>query len=80
MNVNVLSFGIAKDITGTSSTVLAVEEGMTVAQLRNLLENKYPQLKQLSTYMIALNNEYATDDQVVGANDELAIIPPVSGG
>jgi len=79
MNVNVLAFGIAKDIFGQSSIILDID-GSTTADLKNLLEQRYPRLKQLTSYMVAVNNEYALDEGVLTEHDEIAIIPPVSGG
>ena len=79
MEINVLAFGIAKEIFGTSAVVIKVEEG-TTAGLKAALEEKYPRLKQLASYMVAVNNEYAQDDSLVTERDEVAVIPPVSGG
>jgi len=80
MKITILAFGIAKEIFNSSSVELHVEEGSTVAILKNELETIYPQIKKLSSYLIAVNNEYAEDDIVLRSTDETAIIPPVSGG
>jgi molybdopterin converting factor subunit 1 len=79
MKVNVLAFGIAKDIFGGSS-ITAELNGNTTADLKQSLENTYPRLKQLASYMVAVNNEYAQDEGILTISDEIAIIPPVSGG
>lgn len=79
MTVTVLAFGIAKEIFGKSAIVVELNEP-TIAALKNTLEEKYPKLKQLATYMVAVNNEYAQPTQYINSNDEIAIIPPVSGG
>ncbi len=79
MKVNVLAFGIAKDIFGASA--ISVElSGITTAALKKSLEERYPHLKQLASYMVAVNNEYAQDESILTERDEIAIIPPVSGG
>ncbi len=80
MEINVLAFGIAKDIFGGSTAVAELPNDATVSNLRYLLEQRYPRLKQLATYMIAVNNEYALDGDTIHERDEIAIIPPVSGG
>jgi len=80
MKITILAFGIAKEIFNSSSIELDVQEEITVAALKSILEIKYPKMSNLSSYMIALNNEYAEDDMVVHSVDEMAIIPPVSGG
>ena len=79
MNVNVLAFGIAKDIFGQSAINVEIE-GETTGGLKQTLEQQYPRLKQLTSYMVAVNNEYAQDDAILTEHDEIAIIPPVSGG
>jgi molybdopterin converting factor subunit 1 len=79
MKINVLAFGIAKDIFGSSSVNVDLN-GSTAADLKRSLEAHYPKLKQLVSYMVAVNNEYADDELVIGEKDEVAIIPPVSGG
>ncbi len=80
MKVNVLAFGIVKDIFGSSSIETELNDTATVEQLKALLEKKYLRLKQLASYMVAVNNEYAQQEQVIETRDEIAIIPPVSGG
>ena len=80
MNVNILAFGIVKDIFQKSMIEVDLSGAPTVANLRAELEKNYPRLSKLASYMIAVNNEYATADLVIEAKDEIAIIPPVSGG
>ncbi|MFB9844589.1 MoaD/ThiS family protein [Mucilaginibacter ginsenosidivorans] len=79
MKVNVLAFGIAKDIFGGSS-ITAELDGNTTAELKKSLEKTYPRLKQLASYMVAVNSEYAQDNSIINETDEIAVIPPVSGG
>ena len=79
MKVNVLAFGIAKEIFGTNQ--LAIEfDGNSSENLKRSLEKQFPRLKQLHSYLLAVNSEYASNETVINSNDEIAIIPPVSGG
>ncbi len=80
MKVNVLAFGIAKDIFGGASVDVELPEHSTTQNLKQSLEERYPRLKHLVSYMVAVNNEYAQDEEVLTERDEIAIIPPVSGG
>jgi molybdopterin converting factor subunit 1 len=80
MKVNVLAFGITKDIFGAASVGVEMANDATVYNLKYLLEKEYPRLKQLASYMVAVNNEYALPGDTVHERDEVAIIPPVSGG
>jgi len=80
MNVNILAFGIVKDIFQKSLVGVDLKGAPTVANLRAELEKNYPRLSELASYMVAVNNEYATADLIIETKDEIAIIPPVSGG
>nr|WP_067053820.1 molybdopterin converting factor subunit 1 [Mucilaginibacter sp. L294] len=80
MEINILAFGIAKDIFGASKVTIQLSDAATIAELKASLEERYPKLKQLASYMVAVNNEYAESNLVITERDEVAIIPPVSGG
>ena len=73
------AFGITKDIVGGRETVLELNAG-TVGSLRNALKDRYPSLIKIRSLMIAVNSTYAEDDLTIGESDEIALIPPVSGG
>lgn len=78
--MKVLAFGIIKDIFSNTEVSIAFNAGDRMEVLKHTLEEKYPRLRELGSYMIAVNNEYASADDVINENDEVAIIPPVSGG
>ncbi|MFI5134910.1 MAG: MoaD/ThiS family protein [Chitinophagales bacterium] len=78
--MTILAFGIAKEIFGSSSMKMELKGDITVNDLKNLLEEKFPKLKQLSSFKIALNNHFAAHEEMINESDEIAIIPPVSGG
>jgi molybdopterin converting factor subunit 1 len=81
MKIDILAFGIAKEILDSGSITVEFDHQATVGDIRSFLEKKYPFLNELGSYMIALNREYARDEEArVNENDEVAIIPPVSGG
>lgn len=80
MDIKVLGFGIAREIMGGPQVTLPLVSGATVADMKAVLEHQFPQLGKLATYMVAVNNEYADAEHPIKANDEIAIIPPVSGG
>lgn len=73
------AFGITKDIIGGRETLLELE-GNTVASLREALKKQYPPLLEIRSLMVAVNNAYAEDNLRIGESDEIALIPPVSGG
>ena len=75
----VKAFGITKDLLGGRETFIEID-GQTVADLRAALNERYPQLLGLRSLFIAVNNDYADDEIQLSLSDEIALIPPVSGG
>ena len=72
-------FGIIKDLVGKSSIDLE-EVPATVGELRTLLNQSYPSFEKLTSWMVAVNQAYAEDKDALHSRDEVALIPPVSGG
>lgn len=73
------AFGVTKDFLGGKDTVIEIT-GETVGDLRAELNRRYPQLLGLRSLYIAVNSDYAEEDRILEATDEIALIPPVSGG
>jgi molybdopterin synthase catalytic subunit len=77
MEVTVRLFAFLRERAGASEVTLELPEGARVrdaiGQLRDLAPPGVP-------LVMAVNREYADEDDVLGAGDELALIPPVSGG
>jgi molybdopterin synthase sulfur carrier subunit len=80
MKINILAFGIIREIFNANSMLMELPEKATTNDLKDKLEARFPPLKELASCLIAVNDEYADDDQVLHPEDEIAIIPPVSGG
>ncbi|HEU4574784.1 MAG TPA: MoaD/ThiS family protein [Chitinophagaceae bacterium] len=80
MKLTILAFGVAADIIGKPQIEIEVSEPLTAGLLKELLEQKYPGLKELASFLLAVNNEYAEEQLPIRATDEIAVIPPVSGG
>jgi len=78
--MRILAFGIVKEIFSDSMIDIDLNNESTVEALKEHLEKQYPKLNELGSYMIAVNNEYASAGDIIHTNDEVAIIPPVSGG
>jgi sulfur-carrier protein len=75
----VRAFGITRDLLGGKEAVVDIM-GDTVGDLRNELASRFPDLQGLKSLYIAVNNDYAAEDMVLKPSDEIALIPPVSGG
>ncbi|WP_445382188.1 molybdopterin converting factor subunit 1 [Robiginitalea sp. IMCC43444] len=81
--MKILLFGITRDIIGDGSLMLAEEDSKglsTVGELKAQLKKEYPELDDLSSLAVAVNQQYATDEESINGSDEIALIPPVSGG
>jgi molybdopterin synthase sulfur carrier subunit len=73
-------FGISKDIVGSSLLKIDPENITNVADLKEYLKKTYPEFNSFKSFMVAVNESYADDDLKIFTKDEIAIIPPVSGG
>ncbi|MEM6726769.1 MAG: MoaD/ThiS family protein [Bacteroidota bacterium] len=80
MQLQILAFGIARDIVGNSKISFQLEKGQTVKDLKAALVKQFPDFQQLVSLSIAVNTEYAMDDHLLKESDEIVIIPPVAGG
>ncbi len=81
MQVRVLFFGALRDLSGRAADSLSLPEGSTLADLVSHYEQKIPKLKQfLPSLALSLNQQYAQTDSVLHDQDEVALLPPVSGG
>lgn len=80
--IPILLFAGLADRIGTGSLAFNVTcLPLTAGELKSLLSEAYPDAKsQISTAFVAVNQEYALADQLIQAGDEVALIPPVSGG
>lgn len=81
MTATVHLFAAARDFAGTETVQLELGPQATVLELRTALSLKYPAMMELiARSAIALNHNYAEDATIISEGDELALIPPVSGG
>ena len=80
MTLNILTFGIAREMAGNATMMADVPDNVSVSALKELIKERYPAMGSLSSFAIAVNGAYATADTTIHAADEVAIIPPVSGG
>jgi molybdopterin converting factor subunit 1 len=80
MKVNLLAFGIAREILKTKTLEFDVQSGDTIATLKQNLLVQYPSLGKLKSLSFAVGENYQPDSFVLSDKDEVAIIPPVSGG
>ena len=81
MQVRVLFFGALADAAGRRAEVANLPERASVQELLAMYQTKIPQLKAiLPSIAISVNQEYAPASTALRENDEVALLPPVSGG
>ncbi len=77
--MKILVFGQLTDIIGQHEYVMESIDEMKVSSLRQQLLNNYPALLG-KKYLIAVNKKMADDNAKIEATDEIALLPPFSGG
>jgi MoaD family protein len=84
MRVKLLCFGVLKDLLGVAPEEIEVAEGSSVADLLRILEqrtsNSRMDAKMWQSLAVAVNREYSSAGTVLRDGDEVALLPPVSGG
>jgi len=81
MQVTVLFFGVLREAVGAKELAVTLAPDASVAALRRLLVETQPAFAPLAGRLrVAVNREFAGDDRALAAGDEVAFLPPVSGG
>ncbi|WP_256815436.1 molybdopterin converting factor subunit 1 [Cytobacillus sp. Bac17] len=73
----IMFFAHLRDRVGEESLTKDVS-GKTISELKQMLEENYG--LKLDSVIAAVNEEFASDDEVIQDGDTIAFIPPVSGG
>jgi len=81
MRVRVLVFGVLKDLFPESSAGLELEDGARVQEVLDHFQKTFRQDEHLwASLAVAVNREYVRADHELRDGDEVALLPPVSGG
>ena len=81
IKVRVRCFAAVREIVGVSELLIDLPEGSTLMELIHQLQGQFPRLQALTGYLLfSVNREYASPDTRLAGGDEVAFIPPVSGG
>jgi len=81
--VRIKFFAMLKGIVGREELEMEIGETLTVGELKARLIEEYPVLKELfdsRSVLISVNQEFASSEGVVKDGDEVAFLPPFSGG
>ena len=81
MDVTVKLFAILKELVERDELILSLSGESSAREVRSYLQNEFPScFSLLSQSLIAVNGKYAAEDLILRPGDEVAILPPVSGG
>ena len=81
MRVRVVYFGILRDMAGHEHEAIELDDGARLQQLYGALQTRIPALNKFgSSIALSINYEYANLDAPLHEGDEVALLPPVSGG
>ena len=81
MRVSILFFGITHDLTGCAGEEVDLPEGESLQGLWRRCEDRFPQLRSVrDSLLLAVNHEIASGPTPLRDGDEVAFMPPVSGG
>ena len=81
MKVKVLYFATCRDLTGETEADVELSDGATVGDLMTEVGERHPLFRDIEkSLMISVNQEYVERDEQLESGDEVAFIPPVSGG
>jgi molybdopterin converting factor subunit 1 len=81
MQVKVLFLGPARDMAGVESSEMNLPHDCTAGRLKHGLSDRFPPLaRAMASMRMAVNCVFVTDEHRLRDGDEVAVIPPVSGG
>ena len=81
MRVKVLFFGMLRDLVGCSEEQIEVEDDARLASIFERYSRRFPRLEEMSASIVmAQNQEFAPPEASLREGDEIALLPPVSGG
>ncbi len=81
MKIKVLFFGLTRDLTGFGEERVEMEEGSRLGDLSRRYESRFPKLAELSHVVVtAVNQDVSSRERTLRDGDEVAFLPPVSGG
>lgn len=81
MRVHVLFFGLLKDIAGRSTDTVDLAAGARLQDVFDFYARQFPRLTELAaSIVLARNQSFESPDAVLADGDEVAFLPPVSGG
>ncbi len=78
--ITIRFFAHLKDIAGMELVALPLEQACPLKQIIAQLEETMPALKNRGSIQMAVNHEFMNQDAIIHPGDEVAFLPPFSGG
>jgi len=80
-SLSIKLFASIRQAMNSNEIKINIDNEITVLQMKQIIFETFPNLKKLNIpFFVAVNHKYVTDSDVITINDEIALIPPVSGG
>ena len=79
--LSVKLFASLRQAMNSDNVSVEIQEPITILQLKEIILKNHPKLKELNIpFFVNVNYEFAKDSTIIKSTDEVALIPPVSGG
>ena len=80
-SLSIKLFASLKQVMTSDEIKINIDNEITVSQMKKIIFETFPNLKKLNIpFLVAVNHKFAKDSSVIKSKDEVALIPPVSGG
>ncbi len=80
-SLSIKLFASLRQAMNSDKIVIDIDNKITVSQMKKIVFETFPNLKKLNVpFLVAVNHKFAKDSVVISTKDEVALIPPVSGG
>ncbi len=79
--IKIRLFAILREVVGEKEITITIPSGVTVSYLNDEILKKYPQLESFKNkFITSVNCKTEASDTIISSSDEIALLPPVSGG
>ncbi len=80
-SLSIKLFASLRQAMRSNEIKINIDNEITVSQMKKIVFETFPNLKKLNVpFLVAVNHKFAKDSVVISTKDEVALIPPVSGG
>lgn len=80
IQIIVLYFAQVREATKVKKETLEISKNSSVTDLLSLIRTRYPELRNVIDFNTSVNYKLVNSDVILRDKDEVALLPPVSGG